>query len=56
MENNIYKIFHHISFTLFWGLLLALFIISFMRQMQYEDGMIKECIDRGYPEAICRGI
>jgi hypothetical protein len=50
------KIFHHVAFTLFWLLLIAVIVISIIRIIQWDNGMVKECIDRGYSEEMCRGL
>lgn len=50
------KVFHHIAFTLFWGLVIAVVITTIMRWVQYDNQMVADCVDKGYPEAICRGV
>lgn len=56
METTIDKIFHHFAFTIFWVLVIAILITTLMRVIQWDNQSIKECIDRGYSEAICRGL
>lgn len=50
------KIYHHIAFTLFWGLVIAVIITSIMRWGQWDNQVIADCIDRGFSEDTCRGI
>lgn len=50
------KIIHHIAFTLFWGLLIAIIITSLMRMFQREDESIQTCLDRGYSYVQCKNI
>jgi len=54
MQNTIDKIFHHIAFTLFWSLLIAVIITSIMRINQWNDGQIQLCVDRGYSYERCK--
>jgi hypothetical protein len=56
VKETIGKIFHHIAFTLFWGLIIALLILIILQIIQWNSQSIKTCLDRGYSEATCRGL
>lgn len=56
MEKTIDKIIHHIAFTLFWGLVVALVVVLFMIISQWETENINNCIQRGYSEIVCRAL
>jgi len=56
MNSKLDKIFHHIAFTTFWFLVIAIIISTFMLIFQWQENKIKYCMDKGYSEAICRGL
>lgn len=54
MESKLDKIFHHVAFTTFWGLVLGLLVITVLQINQWENNMINICIqkDHTYNECI----
>lgn len=55
-KETIGKIFHHVAFTLFWGLTITLLILIILQIIQWDNQNIRTCLDRGYSEATCRGL
>ena len=56
MAEVIDKIFHHFAFTFFWVLVIAVIITTWMRIDQFDEELLKDCIDKGYTYNQCKGL
>jgi len=50
------KILHHIAFTLFWTLIVALVVFLYWGFFENEKQQIQECMERGFSEKTCLGL